>query len=510
MMTPFNDISNYIKTRDGGWTILLHKQFQSVGLISLIRQEPSDAAGNKLEKVRSSDAARVYRCSVETGGESVTLYIKEYLPRTGFDWIKHLFRPSRAERAFRAGLMLEQDGLNTPPIAAMLIKKKGPVVTENILITREMKQSHALYSCFEGAPPAAVISTQDKRRLFFSLGKTIGQMHAAGIFHGDLRGGNVFVSKKGDGWHFYFIDNERTLKYRHLPSRLRIKNLVQLNMLPKNITTTDRMRFLSAYTKTAGLTKNQCRRIAKAVTKKTLRRLKHRANTRTGISDTSLQIHWDFQRAHLGCRDGIFKIDFCKGGTAAEFLRQIDTLMETGKMLKNDTATCVVRCLYNNHDIVIKRYNYQGIWHSLRHTLKGSRARKCWRFGHRLMDAHIPCAAPLGLIEERTFGIIRQSYIINEFIEGPLLYDVMNRPGYSQQKRDAVMQKAEQLLEDMGRYRLTHADMKPANLIIHNRQPVLIDLDSMQQHRMGLYFRYRYKKMVTYFHCRLHGKKRKN
>jgi tRNA A-37 threonylcarbamoyl transferase component Bud32 len=496
-------ISNFEKNRNNGWTILIQNQFRSTNLISLICQEPSNAAGK--EKVTSSEMAEVYRCTVEIEGKAVKLYVKEYLSRSTLDLIKHLLRPSRAMRAFKAGLMLEANGLHAPETAAVLEKRSG-LVCRNILVTREMNNARALYTFFES--PRASGDT-GLRPMIKELGRTIGLMHAKGISHGDLRGGNLFVSNEASGLRFYFIDNERTTCHRHLPTRRRIKNLVQLNMLQYSIRSTDRMRFYKGYLETAGLDPAAGKILMQHVIKKTAARLKKRGQHHIGIPEVKPQDHSSYQRVRRENREGIFLNSFCNPASGKKLLESIDSLSSGGQVLKNDQATRVVRCEYNGHDIVIKRYNYQGLWHSLRHTLKGSRAKKSWRYGHRLMKADIPCAAPLGLIEERFLGIIRQSYIINDYIEGPLLYDVMNRPGYSPQEREAVMQKSRHLLEALGRNRFTHADMKPANLIIHKNQPVLIDLDSMDHHRLSFYFRYRYNKMVTYFHRRVHGKTKK-
>jgi tRNA A-37 threonylcarbamoyl transferase component Bud32 len=111
------------------------------------------------------------------------------------------------------------------------------------------------------------------------------------------------------------------------------------------------------------------------------------------------------------------------------------------------------------------------------------------------------------VIEQRQAGIVRQSYIINAFVEGPLLYVPMNDPACSQEQRQAIVSKAQRVLERLGENLMTHSDMKSANLIIHDGEPVLIDLDSMRQHRQGPYFRNRYEKMVRTFHRRLSGSK---
>ena len=90
-------------------------------------------------------------------------------------------------------------------------------------------------------------SLREKRDLLRQFGLTVGRMHRAGVVHGDLRPGNVLVRRNGNRWEFFLIDNERTRRHRYLRGRLRRKNLVQINMLPRGISNTDRMRFFLPY-----------------------------------------------------------------------------------------------------------------------------------------------------------------------------------------------------------------------------------------------------------------------
>jgi tRNA A-37 threonylcarbamoyl transferase component Bud32 len=88
----------------------------------------------------------------------------------------------------------------------------------------------------------------EKRALISAAGKEIGRLHRHGIFHGDLRVGNIIINGTGASVRLYFIDNERTRHYGNMPERKRFKNLVQLNMvLLPQITRTDRLRFFNAY-----------------------------------------------------------------------------------------------------------------------------------------------------------------------------------------------------------------------------------------------------------------------
>lgn len=501
-----NPFADYRTVRQSGWSVIVHKRFADGGLIDRIISEDSGSAG--MQKVRSSDTARVYRCTADTADGNVGVYVKEYLPRTALDRLKDLARQSRAMRSFKAGLMLQESGLHTPQIAALLVKRSAcGVCRRSILVTEEMPDAQALYRVFEEVvEPGETAALRRRRDMIGRLGQTIGQMHAMHICHGDLRSGNLFVSGDGAQSEFYFIDNERTVRTLLLGENCRVKNLVQLNMLQFGISATDRMRFLNAYAQAAGLGRHKSRAIARRVIRKTNRRLKHRARTRMGISQTTVN-QWAFQRVRQGRQSGILSLKLFGSDGPGEFLRALDALTESGQVLKDDVATRVVRCTYNGCDIVIKRYNHQGWVHSVRHTIKGSRAQKSWTYGHRLAEAGVAAAAPLGVIEERICGVVKRSWIVNAYVDGPLLYDVMNREGYSPQERQSVLAKSQALLNQMGRHGLVHEDMKPANLIIHDGCPVLIDLDSMQRYRWRWYFRYRFKKMVRYFHTRMHGKK---
>lgn len=511
MKNNINDkLKDYVNVCEGGWSGCVHVNFQDMPLSCLVDPDCLDERRSLFEKVQSSDTAEVYRYSMTLQNREESLYLKKYPHRSLLDALKHLLRPSRAKRAFEAGMMLEKHGLRTPRIIAFLQRKTMLLLAEDILITQEIKNAAPLPVVLNGDRSLhKPIAEHNKRLMIEELGRTIGQMHAAGICHGDLRAGNVFVREEGDRWRFIFIDNERTSQHLILPSRLQRKNLVQLNMQQANISATDRMRFLKAYRLASGISYKQAKRLARRVSKATGRRFKRRARTRTGIADASDSLHWNYQRARLGHLDGVFQTNFAKANTAAELLAGIDDLMETGVQLKNDTATRVVRCEYNGFDVVIKRYNYQGPWHALRHTVKGSRAKKCWRFGHLLNAAKIPCAAPLGMVEDRSLGVVRQSYIINAFIEGPMLYTLMTSPEYTDEQKQAARKKAEAILEQLAQHRMTHSDMKSVNMLVCKGQPVLIDLDSMQQHRIGPYFQLRYQKMLRKFKSRLYGRKKR-
>jgi tRNA A-37 threonylcarbamoyl transferase component Bud32 len=241
----------------------------TVNLEPALLREPAHFGA---ERVTSSPGARVWRLTLPSDPSIGRVYLKEYVTRSWLDRIKDLVRPSRARRAMRGAQWLAQAGLKTPRIVA------APALGHRcFLVTVEVADAHAAYEYFRAGRPAHASSTlRERRRLLRQLGHEIGRMHQAGIVHGDLRAGNILVRRGDPGWDFFFIDNERTRKWPWIPRRWRLKNLVQLNMLPNEITNTDRLRFFDAYMQHNPSVRLDCSGWARDVMATTHRRFRKR------------------------------------------------------------------------------------------------------------------------------------------------------------------------------------------------------------------------------------------
>ncbi len=207
-----------------------------------------DGIRGPVQAIPSSDFTGVYRGILNFHGRVYRLILKRYNHRSVIDLLKHLFRPGRAERAFSASIILSQHGIPSPPVIVLGLKKLGPLPLDSFLITEEITDAqdiHAWITCtwLNASDPVQAV----RRDFIRSLGSTIGRMHAAGIFHGDLRPGNILARREYERWVFYLLDNERTCQYLCLPDRLRRKNLHQIGMFPIGLSRTDRWRFYRAY-----------------------------------------------------------------------------------------------------------------------------------------------------------------------------------------------------------------------------------------------------------------------
>ena len=202
----------------------------------------------------------------------------------------------------------------------------------------------------------------------------------------------------------------------------------------------------------------------------------------------------------------VFEKGFAENIEPEDFIEGIDSLMDSGRVLKKGNTCYVSQLRYNGKDIVIKRYNYKGFIHSVRNTIKGSRARRGWLFGHLMGMLGAATPKPLAFIEKRRGRLIVKSYFITEFVEGTKLCDLLKDSQVSEQKRRQVKQQVIGQLDRLADYRITHGDLKHTNIIVTDKGVVLSDLDSMQIHKTAFTYKlYRTKDISLFAHGKRDG-----
>ena len=190
---------------------------------------------------------------------------------------------------------------------------------------------------------------------------------------------------------------------------------------------------------------------------------------------------------------------FCREAEAVDLINQIDSLMDSGQILKKGNSSYVSRINYNDKDVVVKRYNHKGIIHSLRHTIKGSRGKKNWLNGHRLAMLDISTAKPLAYIEQRKGAVLWQSYIVTEFIEGQNLYDFLRNENVGKERRSDVIWRIRDMFDSLNRYNISHSDLKHSNILIVADDPVMMDLDAMGVYKWKWLYKIRYARDIRRF-----------
>ena len=487
---PSHREPTFVKLKLDAGTLWVNPNWRNDELEKVLAAGPDDLAEHyRLESVQSAESSRVWRFPVTFQGALKHVYFKEYLPRSVLDSLKQVFRPARAIRAMKAASVLARHGFHTPEILAVGQTRKGLLRRTSFMATLEAVNARPIYEYFTPEPGGeAPLSLRSRRDLLRQFGQTVGRMHASNIVHGDLRLGNVLVGRTDRDWTFFFIDNERTRVLRKLPARLQVKNLVQVNMkLPDTLTDMGRMRFFREYWAENGGSESQKMTLIDMIMKRTRRRTSNEKQMARKLRQC-LTTNADYVRLNTAGHVAVFRRRFCQESKSLDFVERIDALMDQGHVLKDGDTSYVSRLSWNGNDVVVKRYNHKGLIHSLRHTIKRSRARRSWLHAHRLEVLGVATPRPLAYIEERKNAIVWKSYLVTEYVEGRELKLFLRDEEIGVEARAAVNQQVTDMLRTLGRYHITHGDLKHSNVLITESGCALTDLDAMRVHKWAWWF----------------------
>ncbi len=278
-----DDFSGFRAVRHRRWRLLIHPEIDPAQAVALTSSYGLAGTENRpWRRVKSAPWTVVFLAGLEYQGRHRKVYVKYELPRSFIDTCKYLWRRTRSRKAMAASLMLRRQGFNAPEPWVLLEKGFGPFRTKNGLATEAVENSLAMGRKIEcEAAPDTPSGLRLRRRMIREFARLVARLHNRGILHGDLGLSNVLVREAGEKMEIWLIDNERTRQYpKEPPSRLVIKNLIQINMFRNTVSDAERMRFLVVYGQQRNLAKEEIRRLAHRVRAGTERRMINR--TRKG------------------------------------------------------------------------------------------------------------------------------------------------------------------------------------------------------------------------------------
>ena len=200
------------------------------------------------------------------------LCTKEYKCPKIFSQIRETIFPPRGERAWRAANGFTTRGIVTPdPIAYIRVKKSGRL-NHCMVISEYVEPATPVYlyvvNCLnidnnikskDNAPQVMngncsqvlEIANRIARKRYFieSFARSFRNIHKQGIYHADLKGGNILVKEISKcSWKFYYLDLDNVAFGKSVTSKKIKKNLIQLNAsLPNDFSFSDRIRFYKYY-----------------------------------------------------------------------------------------------------------------------------------------------------------------------------------------------------------------------------------------------------------------------
>ncbi|NQU11695.1 hypothetical protein HQ590_12950 [bacterium] len=172
------------------------------------------------------------------------LVLKRFHQKNRWNYLKDIFRPSRAYRAYQKAYRLELLGLSTPRPVAAAERRTLRVVGRSYLVTEEIRDAADLRRVTVLAPALAA-----------RAGTLIGNLHAHGFIHGDLKETNLVADPAGQ---VYLMDLDGL---RSVPAVSDADAMADLARLARGaaryplVTATHREAFLRAYCRARGVRK---------------------------------------------------------------------------------------------------------------------------------------------------------------------------------------------------------------------------------------------------------------
>jgi hypothetical protein len=175
-----------------------------------------------------------------TFAEGPPLICKRFRVTERSDPLLNMVRSGGALRSWTAGHAFLDRQLPTPRPWLMLYRRHLGLPTTGYLLCEAVVPAHHLQEVVRSG-------RTEKRAALDKLARWIRLIHERGIAHRDLKAANILVTTDGE---CQFIDLVGVRFRRHVPRRLRVRDLARLNasfVAVPEVTRTDRVRFLRVY-----------------------------------------------------------------------------------------------------------------------------------------------------------------------------------------------------------------------------------------------------------------------
>jgi hypothetical protein len=211
--------------------------------------------------------------------------VKELRFRGPMHALKSVLRATQGTRTFANGWRLNEAGFPAAYPLALIQKKRLNLVTGEWIVMEVIPRSVEL-DRYLVHRIGTNWSPEEKKGLARLMGRYVGSLHSAGIFHSDLKTCNILVSeirggpeevKQSGPWRptdsagtlcFSLVDYDDVTFSDIVSTKKRIKNLVQIFLsMPTAVTACDRLRFLHEYALHVGLSPAERRKTALRVLK---------------------------------------------------------------------------------------------------------------------------------------------------------------------------------------------------------------------------------------------------
>jgi serine/threonine protein kinase len=226
------------------------------GLLDEFARDPEryfdPRSGGLIKNGRKTQLARATLRSAQ--GVELDVVIKKF--RHGFPRrLAFFFAPSPALRSLAAALLLERKGLHTPAPLAALDGRGIRRIGTSYYIAEDLSGALTLRELWRTVFLKSPSRPQLARAIVDDLARLLYRLHADGIYHRDLKGGNILVRNWLSQERCFFIVDLDRVEACRLSSRRRIKNLLQVRS--RDWSARERIRFFLRYGEFCGMSRSE-------------------------------------------------------------------------------------------------------------------------------------------------------------------------------------------------------------------------------------------------------------
>jgi tRNA A-37 threonylcarbamoyl transferase component Bud32 len=191
-------VMNLLKERRGRYVVRRTDGIDVNGILEQILLDPDDLYCRG--QIVDSGRPGVRRDCLHITVAGQDYFIKRY---NCIDWryrFRHLFRPSRALRSWRAGWALLRAGVPTPVPQLCLEERTFRLLGSAYLVCAGLPGSVQFLELWPR------LSSSEQKEALKDLAVLIGRMHWHRIIHGDINWRNILVRSSAEKPTYYFVD----------------------------------------------------------------------------------------------------------------------------------------------------------------------------------------------------------------------------------------------------------------------------------------------------------------
>lgn len=217
--------------------------------------------------LKDGRATRVVKGELKCAdGSTLPVVLKAFKVKKTGQAIKDLFRGSRGARCWQSSLDFELRRIASPAAYLYADRTMSGGLISSLFLTADVGPLPKIYQYFP-----SLLETRDRRQIrgfIHAFAHEMARMHRRCLYHGDLKGDNVFVVTE-PRLQFLFIDIDQSTTRKAFSEMLAVRDLSQiLKEFRKWATPRQHLRFLRAYLQGLGKPEKALRAWAAKITAK--------------------------------------------------------------------------------------------------------------------------------------------------------------------------------------------------------------------------------------------------